>query len=523
MSQLTAGASPVRFIHGTPPSGDERRAVVVGGGFGGLALAVRLQAAGLAVTLVERRPRLGGRAYRLEEGGYVFDMGPSLVTAPDILDDLFRAAGSSLHEAVDLVPLDPYYRIHFDDGTVFDYSGDPERMKVQMRRLDPWDADRYDGFMDAIRPIHEAVIDEGLGRRPFDRLSTMAGFIPRMVGLGAHRSAAAFVARWFRDPRHRFLFSFHPLFVGGNPFHTPAVYLMIPWLERRGGVWFARGGMYALVEALEARFRALGGVVRTGTPVEEVLVEGGRARGVRLEDGTRLSAEVVASNADVAHTYRDLVPAEARRRWTDRRLERQAWTMSCVVLYMGVRRTYPDLAHHTLVLSPRYRELLDDIFRRKILPPDFSLYLHAPTRTDPSMAPPGCESLYALVPVANNASGIDWRQEGGRLAERVMAYLEAWGLPGLRDHLDVLRIFTPDDFESELNAFQGNAFGLEPRLTQTGWLRPHNRSEDVDGLYLVGAGTHPGAGVPGVLLSAEATFACVAEDLGLQASSRPSS
>lgn len=497
-------------------SGGKQAAIVVGGGFGGLALACRLQAAGVQVTLLEKRDKLGGRAYQLVDRGYVFDMGPSLITAPRVLDSIFRASGRRLEDYVDLIPLDPYYRVWFHDGTHLDYVGDPARMKEQMARFSPGDAARYDAFMEAVRPIFDAVVGDRLGSKPFDTLGSMLRFLPRVARMGAYRSVTRFVNRYFDDFRHRFLYSFHPLFVGGNPFRTPAIYLMIPYLEREGGVWFSRGGMYSVVEALARLFSELGGTVRTSEEVLGILVEGGRAVGARTTHGVH-RADLVVSNADPGHTYGALVDPVHRRRWSDARLARTEWSMSCFLLYVGTRRRYPILQHHTLILSDRYRELLEDIFDRKVLPDDFSMYLHAPTRTDPGMAPPGCESMYVLVPVANRRSGLDWSAIKHRFAARILAFLEDWGLEGLSEHIDVLHLFTPDDFQSELNATQGNAFAVEPRLTQTAWFRPHNRSEDVPGLYLVGAGTHPGAGVPGVLMSAEATYACIAEDLGLQA------
>lgn len=496
-----------------------RKAIVIGGGFGGLAVANRLQAGGFDVTLLEKRERVGGRAYRLRENGYTFDMGPSLITAPSLIRSVFGAAGRSLDDYLALVPLDPFYRIYFHDGTHVDYSGDAARMKEQMRRFDPRDADRYDAFMEAARPVYEAVIGDGLGARPFDTIRAMAGFAPRAIRLKAYLPVATFARRFFRDFRHRFLFSFHPLFLGGNPFRAPSVYVMIPYLEKEEGVWFARGGMYALVEAFERLFRELGGTVVTGAEATEIVVEGGRATGVRA-GGTTFAADLVVSNADVAHTYRDLVDARARRRWTDRRLDRMDYSMSCFLLYLGVRRRYPQLRHHTLILSERYEGLIRDIFDRKVLADDFSLYLHAPTKTDPAMAPPGGESLYVLAPVPNLLAGIDWSTAARPFADRILGFLEAWGLDGLRDSLDVMRVFTPADFAGELNAFHGNAFSIEPRLSQTAYLRPHNRSEDVANLYLVGAGTHPGAGVPGVLLSAEATASCIAQDFGLKAPRR---
>jgi phytoene desaturase len=486
----------------------------VGSGFGGLSVAIRLQAAGLDVTLLEKRDRIGGRAYQLKERGYTFDMGPSLITAPEIIDSVFRAGGRRLTDHVDLVPLDPFYRIYFHDGTHIDYVGDLDRMKEQMARFDARDAGNLERFLAKTRPIYEAIIADRLGSRPFDTLKSMMRFMPTVFRLGAFLPVTTFVNRFFRDFRHRFLFSFHPLFVGGNPFRTPSIYLMIPYLEREGGVWFTRGGMYSVVEAMGKLFEDLGGTIETGTEVERILVEDGRAAGA-VAGGRRYDADVVVSNADPGHTYRTLIDPQHRGHWTDRRLDRQEWAMSCVLLYVGTRRQYPQLEHHTLILTERYEGLLRDIFDEKVLPDDFSMYLHAPTRTDPSMAPPGCESMYVLVPVANNRSGIDWSEAGPRFAERILTFLEEWGLEDLREETEVLRIFTPDDFASELNATWGNAFAIEPKLLQTAWFRPQNRSEDVEGLYLVGGGTHPGAGVPGVILSAETTYGCIAHDLEL--------
>lgn len=492
-----------------------RRAVIVGAGFGGLALAIRLQAAGMQVTVLEKRDRIGGRAYQLSDRGYVFDTGPSLITAPGIIDAVFAAAGRRLVDYVDLVPLDPFYRIHFHDGTHIDYVADAERMKAQMAKFDEGDAARYDDFMAAIRPIYGAVIEDRLGSKPFDSWGKMLRFMPQVARLGAWRPVHNFVSRFFRDFRHRFIYSFHPLFVGGNPFAAPSVYLMIPMLEKLGGVWFSRGGMYSVVEAMGQLFEELGGEIRTGHEVDQIEVVEGRARGVAA-GGSFFPADVVVSNADVGHTYGALVDRSARSHWTERRLEKTQYTMSCFLLYLGARRTWPEVAHHTLILSERYRELVRDIFDRKVLPDDFSMYVHAPTRTDPGMAPEGCESMYVLIPVANKQADVDWETAKEPLARKVLEFLEEWGLEGLQESLEVMHIFTPDDFESELNATWGNAFAVEPRLTQTAYLRPQNRSEDVDGLYLVGAGTHPGAGVPGVILSAEATFSCIATDLGLE-------
>ncbi|MEO7426433.1 MAG: phytoene desaturase family protein [Fibrobacteria bacterium] len=495
----------------TGEGGERPRAVVIGGGFGGLAAAMRLQGRGCAVTLLEKQAAVGGRAGRLEARGYTFDTGPSLITAPAILEAAFASVGSRLGDFVDLQPLDPYYRVYFHEGSHIDYGGDPESMKRQMRAFSPADADRYDGFMEAIRPIYEEVLERGLGAQPFHDWRVMARFVPTVLKLKAWMPVTTFVNRYFRDFRHRFLFSFHPLYIGGDPFRSPAVYLMIPYLERKQGVWYTRGGMYSVVEAMEKAFRLAGGEVLTGMPATQIRVEAGKAVGVEAGD-IYFPADIVVSNADLAHTYRNLLAPAHRGLWTDAKVARLKHTMGCFLIYIGVRKTYPNLKHHTLILSERYRELLNDIFRRKILPGDFSLYLHAPCRSDASMAPPGCDSLMILAPVANLESGLDWDALKRPFADRILAFLEAWGMPGLRAHIDFMRIRTPEDFRSEFNAVHGNAFGLQPNLLQTGWFRPHNRSEDVERLYFTGAGTHPGAGVPGVLLSAQAAEACILED-----------
>jgi phytoene desaturase len=494
--------------------GDGPKAVVIGGGFGGLAAAMRLQGRGFSVTLLEKREKTGGRAYRLRERGYTFDMGPSLVTAPAILESAFKAVGRSLSEFTDLSPLDPYYRIHFHDGTHFDYSGDPEAMKARMRAFSEKDADRYDAFMEAIRPIYEEVLEKGLGSTPFCDWRVMARFLPKALRLKAFLPVAVFVNGFFRDFRHRFIFSFHPLYIGGDPFRAPSVYLMIPYLERKQGVWYAPGGMYSLVEAMERAFLEAGGTLLTERPATRIRIAHGKAAGVETEAGF-LPADLVVSNADLAYTYSRLVDPEHRKVWTQPKIDRLGHTMGCFLLFLGVRKTFPKLKHHTLILSERYRELIRDIFRRKILPDDFSLYLHAPCKSDPAMAPPGCESLMVLAPVANLDSGLDWEAAKAGFAEKLIAFLEAWGLDDLKAHIEYQRIYTPLEFRSDFNAVRGNAFGLEPKLSQTGWFRPHNRSEDIPNLYFVGAGTHPGAGVPGVLLSAEAAEACILEDFPL--------
>jgi phytoene desaturase len=311
------------------------------------------------------------------------------------------------------------------------------------------------------------------------------------------------VSKYISDPRLRMVFTFHPLLVGGNPFHTTSIYAMIHYLEKEWGVHYAMGGTGAVIRAFAKLFEEEGGTLRLNTEVDEILVNNRRATGVRLKDGTVLPADIVVSNADVAYTYLRMIKPEHRRKYSDAKVSRMRYSMSLFVVYFGTTRQYPDIAHHDIILSHRYRELLEDIFTNKILSDDFSLYLHRPTATDPSMAPEGCDAFYALVPVPHNASGIDWDTEGPRFRDRIMDFLEKNYLPELKSHIGTIRHFTPNDFQHRLNSYLGSAFSVEPILTQSAWFRPHNRSEDIDNLYFTGAGTHPGAGLPGVLSSAK--------------------
>ncbi len=490
--------------------------VVVGGGFGGLATAIRLQAAGHQVTLIEKRAQLGGRAGQLKVDGFTFDMGPSIITAPHLLHDLWSSARARLRDDLDLVPLTPYYRIYFGDGRHFDYGGSLEHVESQIRAFDPDGVGGYHRFMAATRHIYQRAFQD-LAGQPFHQLTTMLKLVPELLRLNAAQSVYDFVSRFFRDPQLRTVFSFHPLFIGGNPFRASAIYSIVPYLEREGGVWFARGGMYSLVEAMHGLFSRLGGVTRLSTPVEEVLVDERtrRTTGVRLEGGETLPADAVVLNADVASAYMQLVPARYRQHMTDRRIKSYRYAMSCFLLYLGLDRQYPQLLHHTIIMADRYRGLIGDIFDGHGLPPDMSLYLHAPTRTDSSMAPPGGESLYVLVPVPHLGHGVDWTREAQPFRDRIVRFLEdEFGLTDLEQAIKVERRFTPLDFRDDLSSYLGSAFSIEPTLLQSAWFRPHNVSEDVAGLYLVGAGTHPGAGVPGVLLSASITSGLILDRLG---------
>jgi len=489
-----------------------KKIIVIGSGLGGLAIANRLQAKGFQVNLFEKNDMVGGHAYQLKQQGYTFDMGPSLITAPFIIDRIFQAAQRKLTDYLELQYLDPFYRISFHDGSFINYTADSELMKSQLAQFDPRDAANYDAFINYTKQIYDAVIVDGLGSQPFG-LSTLIPFLPRALKLKALFSTYSVVRRYFRDERSRFIFSFHPLFIGASPFRAPAVYLMIPYLEKTEGVWFSRGGLYSLVQAMEKLFLEIGGEIHTRSEITEIVVRQGKAIGV-VAHGQFHEADAVVSNAHFAHTYKDLIQPEHRRKWTDRRIMKMDYSMSSLLIYMGVRKKFPQVLQHNIILSHRYRELIKDIFDRKVLADDFSIYLHVPSRTDASMAPAGCESMYALVPVPNLAGAIDWNTMAQPFANKVLRFLENdYGLTGLQQEMDVLQLFTPIDFARERNNFLGSAWGLEPHLMQSASFRPHNRSEDIQHLYLVGASTHPGAGVPGVLLTAEATEKVLLADL----------
>jgi phytoene desaturase len=499
---------PTAVTSNMPARGRHPHAVVIGSGFGGLAAAIRLGARGYRVTVLEKLDAPGGRAYVYRQDGFTFDAGPTIVTAPFLFEELWKLCGRRMSDDVTLVPVSPFYRIRFHDGSHIDYSGDPAAMHAEIAHVSPDDVGGYDRYMKASEAIFKVGFEQ-LGDVPFSRWTDMARVAPEMIRLSSFRSVYALVSWFFRHPHLRIAFSFHPLLIGGNPFTASSIYCLIAFLERRWGVHFAMGGTGRLVDGMVGLIRGQGGLLRCNQEVREIIVDGGAARGVRLASGEVIKADIVVSNADSATTYRHLLPASARSRWSNRRIERARYSMSLFVWYFGTRRQYPGVPHHMMLLGPRYRELLGDIFTRKILADDFSLYLHRPTATDPSLAPEGCDAFYVLSPVPHLQSGTDWRVVAEPYRRAIARRLSETVLPDLENQIVTSQLLTPQDFQDRLSSFRGAAFGLEPVLTQSAWFRPHNRSEDVAGLYLVGAGTHPGAGLPGVLSSARVLDALV--------------
>jgi phytoene desaturase len=492
------------------------KAAVIGSGFGGLAAAIRLQAAGCKTVIFEKRDLAGGRAYVYRDHGFTFDAGPTVITAPDCLGELFSLAGKSMEDYVELLPVNPFYRLFWEDGYRFDYSADVRLLENQIQQKSPMDLEGYQRFL----AYSEKVFHEGyekLVHVPFLSFSSMLAVAPQLIQLQAFRSVYGMVSKYIRDPHLRQLFSFHSLLVGGNPFTTTSIYTLIHCLERKWGVFFPRGGTGALVRALVKLFVELGGEIRFNSEVSEITTERSRVTGVLTQEGRKEGFDLVISNADVFHTYDVLLKGEPRVDFMRKKVGAMNYSMSLFLIYFGTNRKYSNLQHHNIIFGSRYRELLSDIFERGRLADDFSLYLHAPTVSDPSLAPAGCESFYVLSPVPHLGKlAVDWRSEGPRYAEKILAYLEQHYLPGLRSAIVTQRLFTPDDFRTELNSRFGSAFSLEPRLLQSAYFRVHNRDRKIRGLYFVGAGTHPGAGIPGVVNSAKATASLILHDMKAQ-------
>ncbi len=526
-----------------------QKAIVIGSGIGGIACAMRLQSLGFDTQIVEKLDAPGGRAYVRRAEGFVFDMGPTVLTVPHFIEELFSlerdaamlglpdfpphvlgddqrvmsgiSGGPNTSNYVEIVPILPFYRIYFDDGTYFDYDADPGRVCAQIARLAPEDLDGYERFHEAARAIFERGFLE-LGYTYFGNVSSMVKVVPDLLRLDAVRPLFSLIKKYFKSDKMRQVFSFEPLLVGGNPLKVPAIYAMIHFVEKTWGIHFAKGGTGALVAAMVRKFEDMGGTLRLNAEVDRIDVDkqGGRriATGITLAGGETLAADLVVSNADYANTYMRLIDKQHRKVNRDALVRFREQSMSLMVIYFGYQKRDddPDLQHHNIILGPRYEALLTDIFDRKILPKDFSQYLHIPTLTDPSLAPPGHHAAYTLIPVPNNRSIVNWDEEGPRLAETVLTFLDERGyIPGLRERIVYQSFVTPDYFEDVLGSYLGNGFGVEPVLTQTAFFRPHNRSEDVSNLYLVGQGTQPGGGTPSVMMSAKMTAREIAKDFAV--------
>lgn len=481
-----------------------KKVIVIGSGFGGLGAAARLAARGYDVEIFEKRDKPGGRAYVYEQNGFKFDGGPTVITAPFMFDDIFAAAGKNREDYIEFVPCDPFYRIFDHNKRPFNYNGDEEFIAEQIRQINPADVDGYKRFMATTKAIFEKGFVE-LADYPFLNLTDMVKIIPDLLKLQSHKTVYKYMSQFIKDDFLRQCFSFHPLLVGGNPFDTTSIYAMIHYLEREWGIHYAIGGTGAIVKALVSLIEELGGKIHLSRPIDEIVIKNRRVTGVTTTDGVFHPADHVVSNADVAWMYRNLIDPQhfSPYKFTKQRVSRMRHSMSLFVIYFGTKKQYRDvgLAHHNIILSDRYQELLEDIFHKKHLADDFSLYLHMPSLTDPSMAPEGGECFYVLSPVPHLDSGIDWTVMAKPYRDAIMQFLEDNYLPDLQENLIAEHYIDPLHFKNDLNSYKGAAFSIEPILTQSAWFRPHNRSEEFENLYIVGAGTHPGAGLPGVLSS----------------------
>ncbi len=486
----------------TPVSAGAPTAVVIGTGFGGLAAAIRLSVKGYRVQLLEKLDAPGGRAYVHKQDGFTFDAGPTIITLPHLIGELFTLCGREMKDHVDLRLMSPFYRIRFDDGTHFDYSNNDEEMLAQIEQLSPEDVQGFKNLMVASERCFQLGFVE-LGMVPFETFGDVVKAMPNLIKMKAWQTIYGLVAKHIKHPKLRIVMSFHPLLIGGNPYSVTAVYALIHSLERRWGVHSAMGGTGAIVNALVNLLEERQVPIRYNAPVTRIRVADGRATGVELDSGEFIPADIVVSNGDAAWTYRHLVEPQHRKHWTDRRIAKGKYSSGLFVWYFGTDRRYEDVPHHMMVLGPRYKGLLQDIFKNHTLSKDFSLYLYRPTATDPSLAPPGCDSFYVLSVVPNLSSETDWPAVTAQYQDAIATALEESVLPNLRQHVVSSKVTTPQDFQDRLWSYKGAGFGLEPILVQSAWFRPHNRSEDVDGLFMVGASSQPGAGVPSVLMSAK--------------------
>ncbi|MEL6201330.1 MAG: phytoene desaturase family protein [Pseudomonadota bacterium] len=499
---MTIAQNPIDFTQ-SKHFASRPHAIVIGAGFGGLAAAVRLTARGYRVTILEALEQIGGRASVYRQDGFTFDAGPTIVTAPFVFEELWALHGEQMKQHLDLRPMEPFYAIRYqEDGQVFRAWSDPKKTAEEIAKFEPSDVEGYWRFLaESERCFKTGFL--GMIDKPYNTIGRMAAAMPGLIARRAERSIHALVSKYIKNERLRQCLSFHPLFIGGNPLRTSGVMALIAHLEKTYGVHYAMGGTGSLVKAIASLAERHGTTIRLNAPVDEIIVENGSATGVRLQSGEHIHGDCVVSNADTASTYEKLLKKHPRRRWTNRRLNRMWYSMSLFVWYFGTDKKFDDVDHHTILMGPRYEELLRDIFKRRKLANDFSLYLYRPSATDPTVAPPGCDSFYVLSPVPNLDGETDWETMAEAYRSKIEACLEETLLPDLSKHIVTSKIITPLTFRDRFRSKKGAAFGMEPVIWQLAWFRPHNVSEEVKNLYIVGAGTHPGAGLPGVVSSAK--------------------
>ncbi len=481
---------------------NSKHAIVIGAGLGGISSAIRLRAKGYKVSLFDRLDQLGGRARVFKQDGFTFDAGPTVVTAPFLIDELFSLFGKDRKNYIDLVEVDPWYRFLFNDGTHFDYGSTIEHTRAEISKFSKDDVKGYDGLLNESKKIFEIGFEQ-LSDVPFHKFSTFASSFPDMVRLKAYRNVYQLVSAHLKHPKLRRAFSIQPLLVGGNPFDTTCIYNLIHYLERKWGIHYAMGGTGAIVNGFEKLMREEGIDIKLNADVK-ALHGDKEIKSLELTNGEHYDADIFVCNSDPAFTYKNMVPQAQNKKWKPKKIEKLDYSMGLYVIYFGTNKMYSDVKHHTIVMGDSYKGLLKSIFQKQELRyDDVSLYLHRPTATDPSMAPEGNECFYVLSPVPNLKSGVNWKENSDKFKEFIYERLEQTCLPNLREHIVTERVLNPDHFAQDYKAQFGSGFSIAPTFKQSAYLRFHNKSEDFNNLFFVGAGTHPGAGMPGVLCSSK--------------------
>ncbi len=479
-----------------------KKIIVIGSGFGGIAAALRMKAKGYAVTLIEKHPDLGGRARVFKKEGFTFDAGPTVITAPNLLEELFALFNKNISDYVKIIPLKLWYRFIFDDKSSFDYSGDEELMK---KEIEKYAIDDYVGYQKLVK-LTEKIFDKGfteLSSKPFNNISFMLKQVPALLKLKSYKSVYELISTYISDNKLRKIFSMHPLLVGGNPFTTTSIYTLILFLEKKWGIHYSLGGTGNLVKAFERLMKEEKIEIIKNSSVTELTNLNNQIVSVTVNNKDVLKADYIICNSDPPNVYKNLIKPNNYGFLFNKKIERMNYSMGLFVYYFGSKKQYNDVAHHTICFGKSYKDHLNKIFEKKELSEDISYYLHRPTATDPSMAPPGQDCFYVLVPVPNNLSNINWHKEGEKFKQLIINKMSEQILPNLRENITADFYVTPDYFENDLSTLHGSGFSIQPKFTQSAYFRFHNKSEIFNNLYFVGAGTHPGAGIPGVISSAK--------------------
>ena len=479
-----------------------KKIIVIGSGFGGIAAALRMKAKGYAVTLIEKHPDLGGRARVFKKEGFTFDAGPTVITAPNLLEELFGLFNKNISDYVKIIPLKLWYRFVFDDKSSFDYSGDEELMK---KEIEKYAIDDFVGYQKLVK-LTEKIFDKGfteLSSKPFNNISFMLKQVPALLKLKSYKSVYELISTYISDNKLRKIFSMHPLLVGGNPFTTTSIYTLILFLEKKWGIHYSLGGTGNLVKAFERLMKEEKIEIIKNSSVTELTNLNNQIVSVTVNNKDVLKADYIICNSDPPNVYKNLIKPNNYGFLFNKKIERMNYSMGLFVYYFGSKKQYNDVAHHTICFGKSYKDHLNKIFEKKELSEDISYYLHRPTATDPSMAPPGQDCFYVLVPVPNNLSNINWHKEGEKFKQLIINKMSEQILPNLKENITADFYVTPDYFENDLSTLHGSGFSIQPKFTQSAYFRFHNKSEIFNNLYFVGAGTHPGAGIPGVISSAK--------------------